>query len=322
MSDRFSRSDMPANPSEPSSRPRRADGAVKLRRFAGHQRHASRYDAPIRVAHLTDLHFGRVTPLSVQRAAIAHANASQPDLVVLTGDFVCHSQDYFDALEQELSQLDAPAYAVLGNHDHWCGADDVAAALRRAGVEVLRNDWTDVRLSGGRSLQLIGLDDAYTGHADRDRATKGIDPGMPALALSHIAEEAEGLWDRQVELVLSGHTHGGQIHFENMKRMTFAALAGHRYVHGLYGSRQAEGALYVSAGIGTSVMPFRIGERGKREVAVFDLGLEPGAVDEPLREEAPLGPIRELSDATLAARRAAAEKKAAKRRRKAQAKTT
>lgn len=300
----------------------RADASrplVTLRRFAGHQRHASRYDAPIRVAHLTDLHFGRVTPLSVQRAAIDHANASNADLVVLTGDFVCHSQDYFDALEQELSRLKAPAYAVLGNHDHWCGAEDVAAALRRSGVEVLRNDWTDVRLSGGRSLQLIGLDDAYTGHADLDRATKGIDPRLPSLALSHIAEEAEGLWSKEVELVLSGHTHGGQIHFENMTRMTFAALAGHRYVHGLYGSRTEQGALYVSAGIGTSVMPFRIGERGKREVAVFDLGLEPGALEEPLREEPPVGPLREVSPETLAARRAAAEKKAERRRRRAAA---
>lgn len=305
---------------EPASPVELDDRRIRVRRFAGHRSHAQRYVDPVRVVQLTDLHFGRVTPVSVQRDAVARANAAKPDLVVLTGDYVCHSQSYFDAIAEVLGELEAPTYAVLGNHDHWCHGPDVAEALERAGVEVLRNAWTEVTFGPDRRLQLVGLDDAYTGHADVEQATRGLDPTRPALALSHIAEEAESLWARGAEFVLSGHTHGGQIHFENMTRMTFAAMAGHRFVHGLYGSRnltedadEPQGAVYVNAGIGTSVMPLRLGARGKRELAVFDLGLSPGTVPEDHVEQLPL-PGRSGPTLTPEERRERTRKKAARRR--------
>ncbi|HEY8926520.1 MAG TPA: metallophosphoesterase, partial [Polyangia bacterium] len=77
-----------------------------------------------------------MTPLSVQKAAVAMARAERPDIVVLTGDFVCHSQLYLDQLREVVGCYGVPTFAVLGNHDYWSGADEVAAALRKAGVEV------------------------------------------------------------------------------------------------------------------------------------------------------------------------------------------
>ena len=100
--------------------------------------------------------------------------------------------------------------AVLGNHDHWSGAEEVRHALERGGVEVLRNRHTTITLRHER-LQVVGLDDAYTGHARRDEAVKGLRHDLPSIALSHIAEEADGLWRHGVPLVLSGHTHAGQV---------------------------------------------------------------------------------------------------------------
>jgi predicted MPP superfamily phosphohydrolase len=268
----------------------RQRGGIELRRFAGPAVHAEHLSRPLRLVHLTDQHVGRVTPMGVQRAAVALANEEKPDLVVITGDFVCHSQAYLDALEHLMRTFHAPVVGVLGNHDYWCGAAEVRRTLRRAGVELLDNANTVVTLRGER-LQLVGLDDAYTGHADRDKATKGLRKGVATIGLSHIAEEADALWARDVPLVLSGHTHAGQITLAGLNDLSVGRLAGHRYVHGLYGTRArqpARGALYVGAGIGAAVMPLRIGERGRREVTVFEIGVPPGAFGEHHDEQPPL----------------------------------
>jgi uncharacterized protein len=183
---------------------------IQVRRFAGPALHAAVLDRPIRVAHLTDLHVGRVTPMYVQERAVQLTNAARPDIVVITGDFVCHSQSWLEDLRSVVSAFDAPVFAVLGNHDHWSGAQAVRKTLLRAGVEVLDNAHTTITI-GHQRLQVIGVDDAYTGHADRRKAVAGLRRDLPALGLSHIAEEADGFWRAGVPLVLSGHTHAGQI---------------------------------------------------------------------------------------------------------------
>jgi len=221
----------------------------------------------------------------VQQQAIALTNAQQPDLVVITGDFVCHSQLYLDQLTALMRELKAPVMAVLGNHDYWSGAGEVRRALERGGVAVLANQNTTIDIRHQR-LQVVGLDDAYTGHARRDDAVKGLRDDLPTLGLSHIAEEADGLWRHGVPLVLAGHTHGGQVTLARLHELVAGRIIGHKYVHGLYGSRalpdpegeaSAQGAVYVGAGIGAAVIPLRLGERGKREVTVFELGYAPGA---------------------------------------------
>lgn len=255
---------------------------IHLRRFAGPAAFVGGLEH-LRVAHLTDLHVGRVTPVRVHHAAVALANAQSPDLVVITGDFVCHSTKYLDELTDVIARIQAPVLCVMGNHDYWSGADEVRWALRRAGAEILDNANTTMTIRGQR-LQVVGLDDAYTGHASRERAVKGLRRDLPTLGLSHIAEEADWLWRQGVPLVLAGHTHAGQITVAKLHEIAIGKIAGHKYVHGLYGSRRAEndgsGAVYVGAGIGAAVMPFRFGDRGKREVTVFDLGVSPGTFDE------------------------------------------
>jgi len=286
---------------------------IVVRRFAGPSSFVGRV-APIRVAHLTDLHVGRVTPMRVQRAAVELANAANPDFVVLTGDFVCHSQHYLDALEELVRDYRAPVYAVLGNHDHWSGGKEVAQALERAGAVVLNNAHTTIDVNGSR-LQILGLDDAYTGHARRDVAVRGLDPSLPTLGLSHIAEEADGLWAHGVGLVLSGHTHAGQVTLAGLHELALGRMAGHKYIHGLYGTRVASpgrGAVYVGAGIGAAVMPIRLGTRGKREVTIFELGMEPGIFSEDHIEQEAL-PGRKPSAGRMAARAQAVIEKHRKR---------
>lgn len=246
------------------------------------------------------MHVGLVTPMKVQDAAVDIVNREKPDLVVITGDFVCHSHAFLDDLADIMRRFEVPVFGVLGNHDYWAGAPGVRAALRRGGVELLSNQSTVIEVRG-QKLQLIGLDDAYTGHADRMKALRGISRALPTLGLSHIAEEADGLWAQGVPLVLSGHTHGGQLTVARLNELTLGRIGGHRYVHGLYGSRharqhEARGAVYVGAGLGAAVVPFRVGDRGNREIAIFELGMRPGELDEHHSEQPALNPPRAIGE--------------------------
>lgn len=320
--------------------PKPLRNGIQLRRFAGPSAYTAELEH-LRIAHLTDLHVGRVTPFAVQQQAVALTNAEEPDLVVITGDFVCHSQLYLDQLAEVIQGFRAPVVTVLGNHDYWSGADEVIRTLTRAGAEVLRNRNTTITLHHER-LQLVGLDDAYTGHASREEAVKGLRADLPALALSHIAEEADALWHHGIPLVLSGHTHGGQVTLARLHELAVGMIGGHRYVHGLYGNRRhgrkvvpitlpeqgngipletlpettfvggshglCQGAVYVGAGIGAAVVPLRLGERGKREITLFELGAEPGSFEEHHSEQAPLRG-RAPSPAVKARRAAAVMKK-------------
>ena len=186
--------------------------------------------------------------------------------------------------------------AVLGNHDHWSGAEEVKHALERGGVEVLCNRHTTITLRHER-LQVVGLDDAYTGHARRDEAVKGLRHDLPSIALSHIAEEADGLWRHGVPLVLSGHTHAGQVTLARLHELAVGRIGGHRTctastdraaTRSSARITKPQGAVYVGAGIGAAVVPFRFGDRGKREVTMFELGCEPGDFVEHHAEQEPL----------------------------------
>ncbi|MEM1414157.1 MAG: metallophosphoesterase [Myxococcota bacterium] len=292
-------------------------GQFRVRRFAGTALHAEQLDH-LRVAHLTDLHVGRAEPLAVHAEAVRLTNAGEPDLVVLTGDFVNHSVKHLDELQAVIASFDAPVACVLGNHDHWSGAEEVRRALRRGGALVLDNAFTTLSFRGQR-LQLVGLDDAYTGQADRRAATKGLRSDVATLGLSHIGEQADGLWAAGVPLVLSGHTHAGQITVARLHELTVGTLVGHRYIHGLYGSRRPddarrEGAVYVGAGVGSSAITLRVGERAQREVAFFELGRAPGAFPERIGEQAP-HPGRKPSARVERWRRSGAGRASGRRRR-------
>jgi predicted MPP superfamily phosphohydrolase len=293
-----------------------ASRRFRIRRFAGPECFMEHLEG-LRVAHLTDLHVGRVTPMAVQYDAVSMTNAGDPDVVVISGDFVCHSQVYLDDLTEVIRKIDAPVFAVLGNHDHWAGADPVRKALKRGGAEVLDNANTTVTV-GHQRLQIVGLDDAYTGHTDRRQALKGLRSDLPVIGLSHIGEEADGLWEAGVPLVFSGHTHAGQITVARLHELSVGKLGGHKYIHGLYGSRDVgnrQGAVYVGAGVGAAIVPLRVGERAKREVVFFELGEQPGAFDEHHGEQ-PAHPGRAPSQKTKQRRALAVIRKQERRERR------
>jgi len=228
-----------------------------------------------RIAHLTDLHFGNVTPVALQKAAVAMANASNPDLTLLTGDFVARGRRHVEVMSEVLSGIEGRKLAVLGNHDHWSGAELVRRGLEAAGVEVISNAWTTIG-SGEDKLALVCMDDFTTDRHDHHTSTANLHD-TPALGLSHNPEGAPLLWGRGVPLVLSGHTHGGQFWFRNVTSALYERVLGQRYLDGWY--RDADMQVYVNPGVGSSVVPWRYGKPAMREVAV--LNLEGGPVAAP-----------------------------------------
>lgn len=221
----------------------------------------------LRVAHLTDLHAGPRTPDELIRAAVADANALAPDLVLLTGDFVCSDRREVGLMRELMGGLAAPTYAVLGNHDIWTDRRGCAAALRGLGYEVLENAWTSVDFRGA-PLAIVGVGDARTGVEDVGRAIVGLPAGRAPLVLAHGPRTADRLRRLGRPLVcLSGHTHGGQISLPILTRLAFRRLAHEPYVRGRYTLDGVQ--LYVSRGIGNSGVRVRI--NAPPEVALLTL---------------------------------------------------
>jgi predicted MPP superfamily phosphohydrolase len=218
----------------------------------------------VTIAHFTDLHVNGEWSTRRIRKAVNILNVLQPDLVALTGDYVRYSKAALPILADALRGFVAPVYATLGNHDHWLDAEGVRAALHLAGCDVLTNEHRTLLLRG-RPLHVIGIDDAYTKHADPEAAFAGLPEGGTRIVLSHIGEVADQIGDRGGALVLSGHTHAGQVNVLGISHRIQRAM-GRRYMSGFY--RTGGQVLYVSAGIGHSV-PIRFA--APTEVAVFVL---------------------------------------------------
>src|SRR5512140_3377494 len=139
----------------------------------------------VRIAQLSDIHVGNLTPASHVRAAIDVANAAKPDLIVLTGDYVCWRRHEAELAADQLGGLKAPrVLAVLGNHDYFTHGAGVRGALERNGYEVLRNRTTiaDVR---GAPLSVVGVDDPVTRHDDLDAAFAGAPERRTKIVLCH-----------------------------------------------------------------------------------------------------------------------------------------
>ena len=248
-------------------------------RVTEHEVHVERLDPRhdgVRIAQLSDIHVGNLTPVSHIRAAIAAANAARPDLIVLTGDYVCWRRHEVGLAVEQLGGLDAPrVLAVLGNHDYYVSSRGVKAALEHHGYEVLQNQATVARVRGA-ALAVVGVDDPVTRHDDLDAAFAGAPAHASKLVLCHLADRGPALARRGADLVLSGHTHGGQIYVKGITDRLMKRL-GLRYRRGFYdlSSPSRRSTLYVTPGVGFSGVTRRSGEGTTAEVAVLTLRSAP-----------------------------------------------
>jgi predicted MPP superfamily phosphohydrolase len=213
----------------------------------------------LRIAQLSDFHGGRhVTPAYLQEA-VDLAQSQNPDLIVLTGDFIHKGFHHVNQVAGVLGRLRSPfgVYAVLGNHDfsvrnalgirrHPRLHQAVADALTAQGIRVLQNE-TQILTRGDQRLYLAGVEDLWSRVCDLDRALSGLAPEVPRVLLAHNPRTVEHLHGRRCDLMLSGHTHGGQVKLPGVGRLALGPR-GRRFAAGLY--HVADTALYVNKGIG------------------------------------------------------------------------
>lgn len=212
----------------------------------------------IRVAHLSDLHLGGMMTRELAMRWIDATNAAKPDLVVLTGDYVTSGVAFHEDIAQVIGALSAPlgVFASLGNHDYFGGGEPMITLLREKGVTVLRNQGVTIEREGAR-LHVAGVDDVWTRRADMDKTLSDWDGATPCILLAHDPDLFVPAAARNVQLTLSGHTHGGQLAIPFLARWLSLSHLAHRYHQGFY--RKGDSTLYVSPGLGTTGLPLRIG---------------------------------------------------------------
>jgi predicted MPP superfamily phosphohydrolase len=222
------------------------------------------------ITQLSDVHVGPATPARKIRHAVELSNAENPDLVLLTGDYVGHGKKFVDAVAEQLGGLNAKegVFSTLGNHDYWADGEGVAKSLKRAQYTVLRNQNTSITVRGSR-LNIVGIDDAVTNNHDVHKAHDGVAKQGTRLTLTHCPETAPEAASYGAQLIVAGHTHGGQFYFKRATPWVFQKILKRQYVWGWYAVDDAR--LYVNRGIGAGVVSLRVGEGARAEVAVFTL---------------------------------------------------
>lgn len=215
----------------------------------------------LRIVAISDLHAGapHIDDAKLEQV-VAEINRLNPDLVVLLGDFVVGGmpgREFItpEATAAKLKNLRAPGgvYAVLGNHDWWEGGPQVMRALQDAGIRVLENDAASVRYHG-QTVWLVGLADLWTRRPDVEGSLAKVMDTGPVIALTHNPDVFPGIPPR-VALTLAGHTHGGQVNLPLLGRLVVPSNFGARYA---IGHVEEDGRhLYITPGIGTSILPVR-----------------------------------------------------------------
>lgn len=211
-----------------------------------------------RIAQLSDLHVGSHCPRSRVEAWVRRVNGLDVDLVALTGDYVTSGVRYHEDIAAALGGLAARdgVYAVMGNHDYYGDGEPLMTLLAERGIRLLRNEATQLA-RGDAIVHLAGVDDIYTKRIDIDAATRGLLPGAPLVMLAHDPASFPELARRGCSLVLSGHTHWGQIGVPWLADSLNYARLMTRHAAGRY---ELDGAtLYVSPGLGTTGPPVRLG---------------------------------------------------------------
>jgi predicted MPP superfamily phosphohydrolase len=209
-----------------------------------------------RIVQLSDLHHSPFTSRKQIERAIETANSLQPDIVALTGDYVSKEREYAAPCAELLGELRPRhgVFAVLGNHDHWTDAALITDLFRAEGITVLINQGMRFEKNGA-AFWLAGVDDTMVGLEDLPLALAGASEQEFKLLLAHNPIILRRAARAGVDLVLSGHTHGGQVSLRSDR--SASGRPRRRLLKGL--ARQGETQIYVTRGLGTVVLPVRFG---------------------------------------------------------------
>lgn len=232
----------------------------------------------LRIAHLSDFHLGDYIGLPHIQRAIAMANEFQPHVALLTGDYVQGTDKSFEPVARTIADELKPMHgyaATLGNHDHWHGRLNAQDSFAKHGIPLIDNDRKFFSVSGfaqspvAESICIGGIGDLWEDEIDYLKATADAPESMPRLILSHNPDTAEmfsGLSQRKraraagptrVDLMLSGHTHGGQVRLPYLGTPVTPSYYGQKYAGGLV--EGPDWRVLISRGLGMAGLPVRLG---------------------------------------------------------------
>ena len=209
------------------------------------------------IVQITDVHLYPMTQPDLVEKSVIMANELNPDLVVLTGDYVWQELAAIDELAPILAGLNAKygVFSTLGNHDYWLDADVITAVMESAGLPVLINQGLSIQQGKG-TIYIAGLDDGWSGKPDLNKTLDRADPAEPVILLCHEPDLADRYsLDGRVNVQLSGHTHGGQIRIPGIGALILPYL-GRKYDLGLY--KVNDMLLYTNRGLGVISEPVRL----------------------------------------------------------------
>jgi hypothetical protein len=246
---------------------------VRVDRVALPARRLAARHPELRVAHITDLHIGPLLEPERVDEFVERVNRLEPDLVMITGDIFDFDPAYVSAGCAALAGLRGRhgVYAVLGNHDVYTGVETVADGLaRHSDIRLLRDEWEPLDVAGA-PIAIAGIEDPGVGWTEREsespvleRLAAEIPAELPSLLLAHRPSYFAQAARLDFSVVLSGHTHGGQVALPLAHHYNPSRLISHQ-TRGVF--RSLDSTLYVSRGIGMAGLPLRI--NCPREIALL-----------------------------------------------------
>lgn len=216
-------------------------------------------ETPFKIVFFGDTHFGEFYDITQLERIVKKINAENPDIVIFTGDLIGASGEFVinpDQLSQGLEKIHANygKYGVFGNHEYALYDEyDYEETMNNGGFKVLVDDWLDIQ---NINVRLMGVDDYYLGDPDEDLAYEARD-GAYNILMTHEPDFVDKMDIDGVDLVLAGHTHGGQVSLPFLTEKIMP-IGGERYLKGLYAIGNDDGTdLFVTKGIGMTKLPFR-----------------------------------------------------------------
>jgi uncharacterized protein len=225
------------------------------------------------IVQLTDLHYGFLEPLSFLEQVVEKTNSLKKDVVVCTGDYVlkrgggAEKNRKIEKIWPVLSELNAPlgVYSVLGNHDHWVDTARSVYSLERSGQDLRHRTHCFER--EGKRLWLGGGGDLENDHRSFDTLLQNVPPEDCRIILAHNPDSADTEFSAPMDLMISGHTHGGQICIPFLGP-PYLPVKNKNYSSGLKASRKGQ-PVFISKGIGWAIYPVRF--NCPPEIAVLEL---------------------------------------------------
>ncbi len=215
-----------------------------------------------KIVHITDIQGDEYTGSDEIRNYIKHVNKQSPDLIIFTGDLISYGTDFIDMSAQELGKAKSKygTIAVVGDHDYWAGLDNIEPALNNQNIPLLQDENHTIQINSTSNITITGVTEVYSKQADPtvvDSLTKSTGNSALKIFASHQVNDQliSKAQQQNYHLMLSGHTHGGQIHVPFMSMNFSASQQETQYVQGLYWENSLP--INVNNGLGFTLAPIR-----------------------------------------------------------------